>query len=258
MSERSEGESMAAGEVTGWDYPHLLERKKEFKEQPAANEWAFEEAFCLVEIGKQPEWYAGPQRFCGHYTLKNDDETERSPQCRMHGGWKYQGSPPRKLEEGNTEAMKHGMYAEDANLKKEFTEADEKLYDLIMGWAEEYGFDEDSPEYVLLEDLALSKVREMRSEVYLNENGEIVTRETFDPNTGERITEEDTHPLKNDLRLQKKTVLDMMKELGLTPKAKSHMDTEQAEAGAIEDIANIAGSALDGDDEAYDPERFDG
>ena len=249
---------MASGELTGWTYPRVLERKEEFQEQPMSDEYDFEETFCLTEIGKQPDEYDGPQRFCGNYTLTDDSKEGRSPTCEFHGGWRTNISKEEvQFEEGNIIGIKHGMYAEEANLKKDFSEADEKLFDLIMGWAEDYGFEEDSPEYIILEDLALSKVREMRSEVYLNENGEIITRESFDPVTGERVEEEDTHPLKNDLRLQKKTILDMMKELGLTPKAKAQMDSAETGANALEDIANIADSALDDDDEEYDPERFD-
>lgn len=253
---------MATEEVTGWTYAEMLDAKEEFENRDSfvAKRYSFEESYCLREIAFQPEDYDGPQRFCSKYTLVDRTYEERSPQCEFHGGWNdasAKGSRENRLEEDNTRALKHGMYAEDSGLKEEFTEADDKLYETIMGWAEDYGFEEGSPEYSVLEDLALSKVREMRGEVYLHENGEIVTREQFDPTTGEKITEEDTHPLKNDIRLQKKTILDMMKELGLTPKAKSHMDSEQSGANALENITEIANSALDDEDAEYDPEQFD-
>jgi hypothetical protein len=96
----------------------------------------------------------------------------------------------------------------------------------------------------------------MRGEVYLHENGEIVVHEDVDPQTGELIENEETHPLKNDLRLQKQTIDKIMGSLGLTPKAESQMDTNDSKASAAEAIGEMASSAIEDEDAEYDPDQF--
>lgn len=251
---------MAKGAVTGWTKEEMFQaRHKYLQNHPEADEEDFERVRCLVRIGKQPDEYDGPQRYCKKYTLTGDGE-ERSPNCNYHGGWNgnYEAGlaamdPP---QEGEARALKHGMYAEDSNLKDDFSEADERLYELIMAWADRNGWEEGSPEYMLLEDLALSKVREMRAEKYLTEEGEVVEREEFIAELGKLNTYEQAHDLKGELRLQKKTILDMMDKLGLTPKAKSQMDSSETEASAMDQLADVAEEAVSGDHD-YDPEQFD-
>jgi hypothetical protein len=148
------------------------------------------------------------------------------------------------------------MYAEDANLIEDFSDADEALFEQIMSWAEDYGFEEGSPAHVQLESLALSKVREMRGEVYLQENGEIVLEESFDPETGQKTEREETHPLKNDLRLQKQTIDKMLGSLGLTPKAESQMDLNDSGASAAEAVGEMAQNAIESEDGGYDADQF--
>jgi hypothetical protein len=251
---------MAKRELTGITQEEIYEQKADFLQRhPDKTEEDFENWRCLRKINFQPDFYDGEQRFCPKYTLKGENG-ERSTFCDTHGGWEdtshlAEAGKETRAKEGNTKAVKHGMYAEDSGLKDEFSETDEQLYDMIMSWAESRGWEKGSPEYLLLEDFALSKVREMRAEKYLNENGEIVERREFIEALGEFETYEETHELKGDLRLQKKTVLDMMKELGLTPKAKSQMDSSKTEASAMEQIADVASEAI-GNDEQYDPERF--
>jgi hypothetical protein len=177
----------------------------------------------------------------------------------MHGGFRDTETGLDDMGRGPDDPagqrIEHGMYAEDANLKDNFSAADERLYDLIMSWADRKGWEEGDPEYLLLEDFALSKVREMRAEDYLNENGEVIEREEFIEGLGKLNTYEEVHPLRNELRLQKKTVLDMMKELGMTPKSKSQMDSSETEASAMEQIADVASEAIS-DDGDYDPDQF--
>jgi len=251
---------MASEKVTGWTKEEMLQKKHE---HPEDHDWSFDELYCCSSIPRQPEDYDRPQRFCKSYTRKHesDDSDGRYSRCRFHNGaahgdWQSGTEAADEASEGNVRAMKHGMYAEDENLKENWSDADQILFDQVMDWAEDFGFEEGSPAYTQLESLALSKVREMRSEKYLNENGEIVEREQFNPETGEVSEWEEVHPLSDNLRLKKQTILKMMKELGLTPKAKSLMGESESKGSAAEAMADLASSAIDKDDQDYDPDQF--
>lgn len=254
---------MASDELTGWLEEEYLAEQAEFG---GHNGYSFTEWHCLAQIPKQPDDYDGPPRYCKNPTQPKENEAEngRGKRCRHHNGWMGTDSMEAGIaageettfEENNAAALKHGMYAEDENLKENFSEADEALFDQIMMWAEEYGFEDGSPAFTVLESMALSKVREMRAEKYLNENGEVVERQAFDPETGNVEEWEEVHPLSDAVRLKKKTILSMMKELGLTPKAKSRMGESEAKATASEAIGKMAADALDSDDEEYDPSEF--
>lgn len=250
---------MAKEELTGWTRSEKFQAKQD---HPDDHDWNFDDFRCLSEITNQPEDYEGGQRFCKKYTLKKDGGESRHNRCRNHNGaahkdWESGIEEADGAEEGNARALKHGMYAEDENFKANWSEADQTVYDKVMDWAEEYGFAEGSPEYMELESLALSKVRELSAEKYLNENGEVVEREQFNPETGEVEEWEEVHPLSDNLRLKKQTIIKMMKELGLTPKARSQIGESDANASAAEQLADVASSALDDDDQDYDPEQFD-
>lgn len=244
---------MASQKVTGWTKE---DRERERREHPDDHTWEFEEFYCLAEIPHQPDDYEGPTRYCANYTKRLEGE-DRRPRCRFHDAeknWEPEDENP--ISEGEARHLKHGMYAEDENLKEDFSEADKKLFEKIMGWAEDFGFEAESPAYMQLESLALSKVREMRAEKYLNEEGELVEREAWNPEEETLETWEEVHPLADHLRLKKRTILDMMKELGLTPKSQASIDASEGSANASEAIAEIAEEALDSEEAEYDPEKF--
>jgi len=252
---------MASDEVTGW-----LEQKVKRKryEHPEDHEFDFEDFYCLADIPRQPEDYDGPQRVCGQYTKLCDEDAERDRynRCKFHNGaahgnWEKGIEDSDQFEEGNGAAITHGAYADDENLKDNWSDADAKIYERVMGWARDYGFEPGSPEYTQLETLAMSKVREMRSEKYLNENGEVVERQSYDPESGQVEEWEEVHELSDNLRLKKKTILDMMKELGLTPKAKSQIGESDSKGNAADALAEVASRALDADDAEYDPDKFE-
>jgi hypothetical protein len=252
---------MAKREITGWTKEDYLQYKH--KEHPDDHEWDFEEFYCLNEIICQPEEYDGPTRYCKKYTKPKDGEG-RYTSCNVHitvTGDDRGIEPIRENdampEEGNSRALTHGMYAEDENLKENWSEADEKIYDKVMGWAEDFGFEEGGPAHTQLESLAMSKVRELRSEKYLNENGEVVEREAWNPETEQLEEWEEVHELADHLRLKKKTILSMMKELGLTPKAQSQIGESDAKADEANAVAELTSEAIDKENENYDPEQFD-
>ena len=254
---------MAQQEITGWTKEEYLEQKAK---HPDSHEYRFEDFYCLCKIAYQPEDYEGPERYCKKYTLLKDEDEEgdRESFCRNHigksNGWQKGKEvieeEGHNFDENHAKSLKHGMYAEDENLKENWSEADQTVYDQVMSWAEDFGFEEGSPAHMQLESLAMSKVRELRSEKYLNENGEVVEREQWNPETEQVEEWEEVHQLADHLRLKKKTILSMMKELGLTPKAQSQIGESDAKADEASAIAEITSEALDSEDEEYDPEKF--
>lgn len=245
---------MAAEEVTGYDHDELRDLKAEYETTPkhVDDEIEFETAYCLTRIGKQPDDYDGPTRHCAQ-RVSRISGGGHAPNCRFHGG-------NTTGETDNLEllaAMTHGMYATDDHLQDEFTDADQDLYDFIMSWADAYGWpakEEDPARYDVLEQLAISRVRVARSEKYILDEGEKRVEEIYDENGNPR-TIEDPHTLSEDIRLKRKLVLDMMKELGLTPKERSRMDMQESEASAMDQLADLASDAVfSGDSGEFDPD----
>ena len=113
---------MAAGEVTGWTLEDISEKREEYKETPKYKEEGvdFETAYCLTRIGKQPDDYDGPTRYCGNHVKRTGGvghyATGYAPSCRFHGGT-CNGQNAENLTEKS--AMKHGMYATDEHLKED-------------------------------------------------------------------------------------------------------------------------------------------
>ena len=143
------------------------------------------------------------------------------------------------------------MYATDEHLESVFTEDDQKLYDFIMSWADSYGWpskEEDPARYDLLEQAAIARVRVARSSKYILDEGEMDRQEVYDENGNLRVIT-DAHGLSEDLRLKQKLILDIMKELGLTPKEASKMNTDEKTASATEQLAAVAAEAVLGDSE---------
>jgi hypothetical protein len=223
--------------------------------------------FCLAEINKQPDDYDGPQRYCVSYsTQRAENPTEPedfSPKCRLHGGESLTGDDVTYAEEHFESSyppnFKHGMYSTDEHLLQFLDEKEKKLYDRIMSWAEVYGFEEedDPASYQMLRTLAIEEVRKAKSAEYLLEEGETDDSPVFDSQGNLHEREDTTNALSEEHQKQVKLTLRLMKELGITPKERSKMDTEEREASATEDIAEIAKAALDSDSGSYDPDSYD-
>jgi hypothetical protein len=151
------------------------------------------------------------------------------------------------------------MYATDEHLKEVFTEDDQKLYDWVMSWADAYGWpsrEEDPSRYDDLEAVAINRVRIARSHKYILGEGERKTEEIYDE-AGNLRELENPHSLSEDTRLKRKLVTDLKKELGITPKEQSKMESNEKTASAAEQVAELATEAVfggeDGDSE-YDPD----
>jgi glycosyltransferase involved in cell wall biosynthesis len=250
---------MAQAEVTGYTVQELAELRHEYLQTPKAEKGIpFETAYCLTRIGKQPEDYDGPTRYCSNRVARLDDGGH-AHSCRFHGANQNADGNNDNLE--LLAALKHGMYATDEHLKEVFDEDDQKLYDFIMSWADAYGWpskEEDPARYDLLEQAALGRVRVARSSKYILDEGEMDRQEVYDENGNLRVIT-DAHGLSEDLRLKQKLILDIMKELGLTPKEASKMNTDEKTASATEQLAAVAAEAVlgggeDGEEPSFDPD----
>jgi hypothetical protein len=247
---------MAQEELTGGTVQELAEMKYEYRQSHKyeVDDVPFDTAYCLTRIGKQPDDYEGPTRYCKNRVCRTDDGGH-TPSCNFHGRTNGASLGHEYLE--TLAAIKHGMYATDEHLEEVFTEQDQKLYDWVMSWADTYGWpsrEEDPSRYDDLEAIALAKVRNARANQYILEEGELKRQEIYDEN-GNLLEKDNPHALSEDVRLKRKLITDIKKELGITPKARSRMNTDEKEASAMEQLSEVASEAvLGGSDEEESPD----
>lgn len=258
---------MAAGEITGGT-PYELEQKKEKHESARLyNKYniPFEVAFCLDPIGKQPDEYDGPQRYCTRRAAKRKDydghKYDREAYgrvCKFHGG-PTRGDWGDDNLEPLTAAITHGAFADDEHLKMDFNDDEQELYDSIMeDWPEIYDWpprSEDPARYRILRRVAVNEVRAIREEEYLDD-AEVVEIEDRDEQGVVMGTHDEENPLAREYRLLMSEVTNQMKELGLTPKEQQKMDSLSSQADKDDALSEIAKDALDDDDREYDPDQF--
>lgn len=263
---------MAFGEITGGTKEELASMEGEHYNSTLFQEHdiPFEVAYCLTSIGKQPDDYDGPQRYCTKYASRRDDDEYEgghyeveayANSCRFHGGDNAKGGENAKhhLENPMTAAIKHGAEAEDEHLIMDFDDHEQDLYDRIMEeWPEIYDWparSEDPARYRLLRRVAVNEVRATREEDYID-GDEVIEREVFEDGIVVG-TEEVENPLAREYRLLMSEVTNQMKELGLTPKERQKMDTMESQADKDDALTEVASDALGGDED-YDPSQFDG
>lgn len=258
---------MALGEVTGGTQAEIEDIRQEYLQTPLHTDHgvSFDAAFCLRRIGKQPDDYTGPERFCqrrvGKKEGRKDEYTDDAYNryCRYHGG-------DINPEDGNenlkpyTAAITHGAYTADEHLRMDFNDTEQALYDSIMDvWPDVYDWPaeaDDPARYLILRKAATNVVRTNRIEDYLDDEGEVHFREIFDED-GIAVGEEpEENALSREYRLLVDEIVSLLKELGLTPRERAKMDKVEAEAGAAETVADLAGNALDSNGGEYDPDQF--
>lgn len=268
---------MAAGEVTGATEEEVEEMADEYIDTPLCynHDIPFERAYCLARIGKQPDEYDGPERFCqkrvGKLTEEEwadrwgDDYDNRdirsfAKTCEYHG---------RKIDghvenlESLTAAITHGLHAEDEHLQMDFDDAEQILYDGITEqWPEAYGWppeSEDPARYEMLDMVATNVVRRHRCEDYIDEEGEVrITDRISDEGVVvEPDGQHDENPIASNYRLLIKEITGLLKELGLTPKERAKMGSQEQSANALEAIGDAVSEAVLGDDHEYDPDQFE-
>jgi hypothetical protein len=228
----------------------------------------FEVAYCLNPIGKQPDEYDGPQRYCRRRAAKKDeddyeggnfDKAAYAVCCPFHGGdVEKTGREQAHLLTPRTASLKHGAYADDKSLQMDFNEHEQELYDEIMEeWPEIYDWpdrSEDPARYRILRRVAVNEVRALREEDYLD-GSEVVEVEDRDEQGVVMGTHDEENPLAREYRLLMSEVTDQMRELGLTPKERQKMDTLESQADKDDALTDIASDALGGDED-YDPDQF--
>lgn len=249
---------MASREITGGTPHEIAEMKVGYENSPKyeSEGTPFETAYCLTRIGKQPDDYDGKTRFCKNRVSKTRDH-KHNPSCNFHGGSNAAGMNNDNLDK--LASIKHGMNATDEHLREVFTEQDEQLFDYVMSWADTYGWpsrEEDPSRYDDLEAIALAKVRNARAHKYILDEGELKRQEIYDE-SGNLIEKDDAHALSEDVRLKRKLITDIKKELGITPKARSRMDTDEKEASAMEQLSDVASEAILGSSGTDDGPEFD-
>lgn len=261
---------MAAGEVTGATAREVLTLRGQYYNTPLwlDHEVPFDTAYCLTRIGKQPDDYDGPDRYCQRRAKKIEDydghphdEAAYAPSCPFHGGTNNAENNLDNLENPYTAGIKHGVWAEDEHLQMDFNDAEQALYDSIMEtWPEVYEWppeEQDPARYQILDFVATNIVRSNRCEDYLDDDGEVHLEPVFDDQGVEVGEKEVENPLAREYRLLVSEIMNMLRELGLTPKERQKMDTLESEENANDAVAEIAGDALADSDEDYDPDQFD-
>lgn len=259
---------MAQRELTGGTEEKIREMEGRFYNTPLyeKHDIPFDVAYCLAKIGKQPDEYDGPQRFCKNRAMKKDEDQYEGGKftegayavcCSYHGGnVEKHGQEQKDNLEPKTAPIKHGANAKDEHLKMDFDDDEQELYDSIMNdWPEIYNWppkSEDPARYRMLRRVAVNEVRALREEDYLDGH-EVHVKEI--PTESGVQTEEVENPLAREYRLLMSEVTNQMKELGLTPKERQKMDSLSAQEEKDDALSDVAKDALEGDTE-YDPDQF--
>jgi hypothetical protein len=253
---------MASGEITGHTRAELAEMQEDWLERHP--DVPFDEQYCLAEIGKQPEDYDGPTRYCCY------QETYETPtgkwRCPFHGGDReYNGRSAEELAETKLAPMKHGMHATREHLVDDFDEKDEALYDWITeSYTEAYDIDvENDPASAYdLHRLACEIVRAERGRGFLLDEGEVVEQEVRNEEghviideDGEIVTEKSEHYLAKMMHRQDKKITKLEKELAITRKEQQKQESTDEAVDAIKGFTELGASFLQREDKDYDPDK---
>jgi hypothetical protein len=240
---------MASRKVTGKTEAELEEARKDFAQTNRGQIYDFEDCFCLSKIPRQPDDYNGPDRFCFSTNVKNP-----SWRCKFHGGC----TDPNPENLDPLANMKHGMHAKRENLIKDFSDADEQLYEWVVSeWPEAYGVNLDDDPLAAYEfhALAVEIVRAERAEGFLIREGEDNQKKVFGPD-GSVHYEDVPHYLADMLQRQRKLVMRMEDNLGIS--RKKRMQNEQAKDATdlMKSFAEVGASLIADSDTEYDPDSW--
>jgi hypothetical protein len=241
---------MASNEVTGKTERELEEIRKEFSQKPRSDLYDFEDCYCLAKIPRQPEDYDGPTRYCASRNLNHKTKT-----CTFHGG---AGHPnPQNLDP--LANMKHGMNAKRENLIKDFSDADRELYDWIVEeWPEAYDVDlvEDPLAEYEFHALAVEIVRAERGAGYVIGENEKGQKKIFGPD-GSVHYEDVPHYLADMLQRQRKLIMRMEDNLGISRKKRMQNQQAQDTTEVMKSFAEVGASLISNADADYDPDDWD-
>jgi len=155
--------------------------------------------------------------------------------------------------------MKHGMNAKRENLVKDFSEADEQLYNWIVeGWSEAYDIDLDNDPLSAYEfhALAVEIVRAERAEGFLIREGENNEKKIFGPD-GSVHYEKIPHYLADMLQRQRKLIMRMEDNLGISRKKRLQNEQAQDATDVMKSFAEVGASLITDTDSEYDPDSWD-
>ena len=238
---------MASKGVSGKTPEQISEQREEFADTSWADHYEFEDLYCLAKIPRQPDDYDGPDRYCFSRDLDADTKI-----CKHHGG----AGDPSNLDP--LASMTHGFHATRENLKADFSDADQELYEWILDrWPDAYDVDlsEDPLAEYEFHALAIEIVRAERAEGFLIEEGEDDVKKVFGP-TGEVEYEKVPHYLADMLQRQRKLILKMEDNLGISRKKRLANETAKDATEAFKSFAEVGASLINDSDTEYDPDRF--
>lgn len=238
---------MASKGVTGKTAAEVRDRRESFAETKRGQLYDFEDCFCLAKIPRQPDDYDGPDRYC--FSRDLDYETHI---CKHHGG---AGDPSNLDPLAN---MTHGFHATRENLKSDFSDADQALYEWVVGeWPGAYDVEvsEDPLAEYEFHALGIEIVRAERAEGFLIDEGEDNVKKVFGPN-GEVEYEKIPHYLSDMVQRQRKLIMKMEDNLGISRKKRLANETAQDATEAFKSFAEVGASLINDDSTEYDPDRF--
>ena len=246
---------MAKQTVSGKTEAELTQMRVEFSKKPRGRIYDFEDCYCLAKIPRQPEEYDGPDRYC-----VNTDLDHKSKRCKFHGG--ATGGNPETLDKYAN--LKHGMKATRKALldtmTREGNEWQVELYEWVTEeWPEAYDVDtsvDPNAEYEF-HALALEIIRAERAEGWIFKEGEKGQKKIFGPD-GSVHFEDVPHYLADMMQRQRKLIMRMEDNLGISRKARLKAETTEEASDLIKSFAEVGASLITKSDKAYDPDEFGG
>jgi hypothetical protein len=240
---------MASGEVTGGTWQDIAELKFKYERSRKyeATGIPFEVSYCLTRIGKQPEEYDGPDRFCKRRAVKGGKA------CPFHGGTKS-GTVENLDKHAN---LKHSMYALPETIYETLTDDERALYEWVFSWPEVYGidFEGDPASEHSFETLALEIVRQARSSDYILANTEVTTEGVYTPG-GELLERKDVpNRLIKEHQSQVRMIEKIKDSLGISRKSQATQETAASANNLMDSISGVLSSMMDNTE--YDPSLFD-
>jgi hypothetical protein len=243
---------MATTGVTGKPQVEIIGMRRNAEERNHPIE--FEKRFCLAKIPRQPEDYDGPERYCVQTNVIHP-----SYRCKFHGGAGH-GNPKYLDPLAN---MKHGMKATRESIlkdmKREGNEWQIDLYEWITEeWPETYNVDLEADPLAQYEfhALAVEIVRAERAEGYILREGENGKKRVFSPQ-GDMYYDDIPHYLADMLQRQRKLVMKMEDNLGISRKKRMANDQAQDATDVMKSFAEIGAKLITGADQEYDPNAWD-
>lgn len=243
---------MAASKVTGRTHEELDELRVEYYDSPNFRKTgrSFEEAYCLARIGKQPEEYEGPQRYCPNRASRQGNH----PRCPFHGA--FAEGKPENMEK--YAALKHSMRARQQTILETLDEEERETYDWVMQWPEVYDIDleEDPGAEDTFHSLALEIVRRDRGHDYQLKNLVVKKEGVYLPDGRMVEQKEVSAPLWKEMQAQIKMIESIKDSLGISRKEQRKHEQTDDRTASIESLSKALGGLISEDAGDYDPEQF--